>query len=255
MTAPLQGIRVLVTRPRHQAAALTNALDAAGATVLEVPLIEIMPPADFSDLDRRLRELDAYAWLVFTSANAVDAVFDRAARIGVPISAAITKFQIAAIGASTASAVDKYGLRVAAMPEKPEAGDIAGVLGDLSGSRVLLLQADIARDAARKSLAARGADVDAITAYRTVISTGAATALREALAAGADVITFMSASAVHAFLTLRGNDSIGEARIACIGEHTVAAARAGGLEPHIIATTPTSAGLVDAIIQAIGTHS
>ena len=255
MSTPLQGVRVLVTRARHQAAALTTALDAAGATILEVPLIEIMPPADFSDLDRRLRELHRYAWLVFTSANAVEATFDRAARIGVPISAAITKFQIAAIGTSTAAAVDKYGLRVEAMPEKPEAEDIAGVLGDLSGARVLLLQADIARDAARKSLAERGAEVDAVTAYRTVISAGAATTLREALASGADVITFMSASAVHAFLTLRGNSSIGQARIACIGDHTATAAREGGLDPHIIATTPTSAGLVDAIVQAIGNHS
>jgi len=96
---PLKGRRILVTRRSEQTGSLREALSALGATVVEVPLIAHEPPADPRPLDEALGRLARYDWVAFTSANAVEAVAGRLARLGVPLAAGV---RLAAVGPSTA---------------------------------------------------------------------------------------------------------------------------------------------------------
>ena len=117
MTAlPLAGRRVLVTRAAHQAGKLSEGLRALGADPVEVPVIEIRPPLDFAPLNRALRELGSYDWLILTSANTVQALVDRAAALGLNWAAA-DRLKVAAVGEVTATAARQVGLPVALVPE------------------------------------------------------------------------------------------------------------------------------------------
>ena len=250
-TSPLSGVRVLVTRPRHQAASLSSELARLGADAVEVPLIVIEPPVDFCAIDGALQRLDAEAWLVITSANAVETLVGRAARVGVDLARA----RIAVIGTATADALSACGLRADYVPPSAAAEQIADGLGDLRGKRILLAQADIARSATIESLRARGAIVERVVAYRTTTATDSRDRLREELERGIDVVTFMSGSAVTAFVALGGLDHLRNARIACIGDHTADAAHEQGLKTDIVSTSPTSRALAEAIAAGLRTYA
>ncbi len=106
MSALLAGRRVLVTRAAHQAGKLSEGLRTLGAEPVEVPLLEIRPPASFDPLDASIRQFGKYDWLILTSANAVRALADRAAALGVQLLQPFT-MKVAAIGEATAAAARK----------------------------------------------------------------------------------------------------------------------------------------------------
>jgi uroporphyrinogen-III synthase len=112
---PLAGRRVLVTRALHQAGKLSEGLRALGADAVEVPVLEIRPPASFEALDEALRQIDSYDWLILTSANAVRALAERAAFLGVDLKK-LAPPQVAAVGEATAAAARKAGLQIALIP-------------------------------------------------------------------------------------------------------------------------------------------
>jgi uroporphyrinogen-III synthase len=114
---PLAGRRVLVTRAAHQAGKLNDGLRALGAEPVEVPVLEIQPPVDFAPLDRALRSLDSYDWLILTSANTVRALADRAQTLGVRLATATSGLKVAAVGDATATAARNAGFAVALVPE------------------------------------------------------------------------------------------------------------------------------------------
>jgi len=116
VASSLAGRRVLVTRAAHQAGKLSEGLRALGVEPVEVAVIEIRPPSDFAPLDRELRSLSSYDWLILTSANTVQALADRAAALGLSLAAA-PRLQVAAVGEATATAARSVGLRVALVPK------------------------------------------------------------------------------------------------------------------------------------------
>jgi uroporphyrinogen III methyltransferase/synthase len=191
---------VLVTRQPEQSGGLTEALTREGATVVEVPLIETAPPEDPSALRAVVDRLADYSWLVFTSANAVRAVATELG--GRPIPAGPL---IAAVGPSTAEAVtDSFaGVTVALMPAADfhAEGLLAALAAhDLVGARILIPASARARDTLAAGLRARGAWVSVVTAYRTLTPADAPARLAAALAAGVDVVTLASPSAVEGFV-------------------------------------------------------
>jgi len=205
----LAGRRVLVTRAAHQAGKLSDALRQLGAEPVEVPVLEIRPPADFAPLDRALRSLDSYDWLIFTSANTVRALVERSAALGFWFEKIATP-QVAAIGEATASAARDSGFTVALTPEEYVAESLIDALaGQAAGKKILLARAEIARDVIPDALHAAGATVDVVDAYRNVMPEAAPELLRHALKKGIDAATFTSSSSVT---------------------HLAEAARAAGLE-------------------------
>jgi uroporphyrinogen-III synthase len=257
---PLSEIRVLVGRARHQAGLLSEALRQLGAEVIEIPFIEIRPPASFEPLDDALKNLDAYDWLILTSANGVESLFGRLEDLDLPASS-LSRLKIAAIGPATRRAIEARGVSVTVMPEEYVAEAVVAALrDDVRNARVLLVRAAIARDVIPRELTAAGARVDVIEAYETIVPEASRPALAEALSDPARrprVVPFTSSSSVHNFVELAGTDRVkaaleGGMRLASIGPVTTATLRELGLPVSIEAREYTIPGLVEAIAEAVG---
>jgi uroporphyrinogen III methyltransferase/synthase len=240
---PLRGRRIIVTRPRHQAESLRSALEALGADVVVAPAIRIEPPADWAPLDAAIDRADNYDWIVFTSVNGVEAFFDRAT--------STPRCEFAAIGPATEDALSERGVRASVVPERFVAEEVFEAMSrrtDLSGKKILLPRADIAREALPKLLRDAGGDVDVVVAYRT---TPASEDIERALAlvrdASVDAVTFTSGSTVRSFFS--SADEAVRARVtpASIGPITSDALREENVEPVIEAERYTTEGLVEAI--------
>jgi uroporphyrinogen-III synthase len=262
---PLAGKRILVTRPRAQAADLCNKLTTLGAEPILFPTIEIAPMDDYSVLDQAIAALDQYRWIIFTSVNGVAAFWERLSVTGQD-GRALTGMRVAAIGPATAQALAKRGARTEFIPDEYVAERILDGVDNVEGQWILLPRADIAREALAVELSRRGALVHEIAAYRTLPTAPDPQGLAE-LRCGVDAITFTSSSTVRNFVTLvsggpqyidaanirrMGRDgvpmpSLGTAAIACIGPITAQTAREIGLPVDVMAHEYTMDGLVAAL--------
>ncbi len=193
MTQPLAGRRVLVTRAVQQAGKLSEGLRALGAEPVEVPVLEIQPPASYDPLDQALNHLFSYDWLILTSANTVRAIVERASLLKLALRS--QTIHIAAIGQATAEAARGAGLHVTLTPESYVAESLVGILAErLHSRRVLLARAAIARDLIPDALRSAGATVNVVDAYQNVVPATAPDKLKAALAGGIHAATFTSSS-------------------------------------------------------------
>jgi uroporphyrinogen-III synthase/uroporphyrinogen III methyltransferase/synthase len=195
---PLAGRRVLVTRAAHQAGKLSEGLRARGAEPVEVAVLEIRPPASFDALDAALHQFGNYDWLILSSSNAVRALVERAAALGIAPGSEFSPpegLQVAAVGEATAQAARRAGFKIAFVPEAYVAESLAeGLLARVAGERVLVLRAAVARDVIPAALRAAGAEVEVVEAYRNLLPEAAPELLRRALAEGLEAATFTSSS-------------------------------------------------------------
>jgi uroporphyrinogen III methyltransferase/synthase len=245
---PLSGKRIVVTRTRKQASALSSKLRALGADVLELPTIRIEPPSDLREFAELVQDAHTYDWIVFTSANGVEAFFeiffklyDDAREIG--------GAKIAAIGPATAQRVRDFHMHVDLQPDEFVAEAVVREFqkqGGVENLRILLVRAEKARDVLPKRLSTSGAIVDEGLAYRTVPETRDTGARRQLLEEGADLITFTSSSTVENFLAL-GLPWPNGMQIVSIGPITSKTARDHGLKIDIEARRHDIDGLVEAI--------
>jgi uroporphyrinogen-III synthase len=201
---PLTGKRIVLTRAQQQAGSLSGALEAVGAKVLHLSTIEIVPPESYAALDAALRSIEKFDWLILTSANAVQAFAGRVTAGGI-CGEQLARVQVAAVGPATAGAARKHGLRVDLVPEEYVAESLVATLKEqgISGKRVLLARAAVARDVIPQELASLGANVEVVEAYRTILpllSTGEVRALLAGVLP--DAVTFTSSSTVTNFLAL-----------------------------------------------------
>lgn len=245
---PLFGQRVVVTRDHRQAAELAEPLEELGAEALFLPVIEIQPPVDPGPLDRAIACLDTYDWLIFTSANAVRSFVERL------IDIRSLRAKVCAIGPATAAAVEALHIKVDRMPKEYVAESLLESLAadDLAGKRVLLPRAAVARDLVPVELTRRGAIVDVVEAYRTVVPEDAAARAREVLARKPHWITFTSSSTVTNFVQIAGREPLRGLRIASIGPITSATARECGMTVDVEANPHTVPGLVEAVKASVG---
>ncbi|MBF1682457.1 MAG: uroporphyrinogen-III C-methyltransferase [Selenomonas artemidis] len=253
-TRPLFGKRILVTRARVQASALTEKLTALGAACIEAPVIRIAPPADgYAVLDGAIAELNAYQWLIFTSVNGVEHFFARLHAAGKD-TRALGYARVAAIGAATSAALRAFGIRADLVPPEFRAEAVAEELRPLlpPRARILLPRAQEARDVLPDTLRAHGATVDVVAAYETVPEIEDA-AIAQRLASGEiDMVTFTSSSTVKNLVKMLGNITpLQQVKIACIGPVTADTARSFALEPDIVAKEYTIDGLVRSIKEYI----
>ena len=247
---PLFGKRVLVTRTRAQAGSLSALLSQRGAQAIEVPVIEIQPMADYGSFDAALGRLHSYAWVIFTSANAAQVVFERLNELGMDARAFGTA-KVAAVGPATSASLRERGIVADFVPAAFLAEAIVDGLKErgLEDGSVLLPRADIAGDALSKGLVALGATVEEVAAYRTVKPRDSSDLIGRVLSEGADVVTFTSSSTVtNLAQLLNGNlDALLQSTVACIGPVTASTARELGLKVDIVALEHTIPGLVDAL--------
>jgi len=249
----LAGVRVLVGRARHQAGALSTELRRLGATVIEIPFIEIRKPRSFKPLDLALMNLANYDWLILTSANGVEAMWERMARLRLTKTKA-QHLWIAAIGPATRKAIEQRGGKVDVVPKEYVAESVMRSLKNkVKGKRVLLVRAKVARDVIPTELRKAGAHVDVVEAYETVVPQSSRTRLQKVLKnplRRPHVVTFTSSSTVRNFVELAGARTIRALdgiRFASIGPVTSSTLREAGLRADIAAKEFTIPGLVKAI--------
>jgi uroporphyrinogen-III synthase len=259
---PLQGVRVLVGRARHQAGSLSTELRKLGADVLEIPFIEFRKPRSFRPLDTALTHLQTYDWLILTSVNGVEAMWERMRKLRLN-NRSLRHLKIAAIGPATKGAIQERGARVNVVPKEYVAESVVKSLRkQVIGKRVLLVRAKVARDVIPRELRKAAAQVDVIEAYETLAPKTSRTRLRAALKSPKtrpDVITFTSSSTVKNFVTLLGAlKARGQRRpgnlegitMASIGPVTSATLRELHLGVDVEARQYTIPGLIKAVVAS-----
>jgi uroporphyrinogen-III synthase len=242
-------MKILITRPRTQADDFAEKLRHAGFEPVYFPVIEIQPIEENVALERALEKLNCYEWVVFTSVNAVEVVFDNHSAFLLGGSAGV---KFAAIGPKTAEALQVRGVRPDFVPQEYVAEAILPGLGDLRGKWVLLPRAEIARKALPEAILQAGGIAHEIAVYKTLPAQPDAAGLA-ALKAGMDVITFTSASTVENFFAFTRFHNLDPLNLpnnpmfACIGPITEQAARDEGVFRLVVAKEYTTDGLVEAI--------
>ncbi|MCK9362840.1 MAG: uroporphyrinogen-III synthase [Syntrophales bacterium] len=253
-TKPLSGRGVVITRPEKQSGELTRLLSTQGARVINFPVIQIAPPADWSMLDRAIEKLESYRWIIFTSANGVVFFFGRLREQGKDIRE-LKGVKIAAIGPATAAAIEALGIKVDLMPDEfVSEGVVKAFAGrDLQGCSVLLPRAQEARDVIPAGLAKLGATVEVATVYRTISTDRDPSELIRLFEDGEiSALIFTSGSTVVNFMKIMGVDFHlpSQVKVATIGPVTEAAAEKAGLPVHIRQKRATVPELVDALTAA-----
>lgn len=254
---PLHGKKMLVTRSREQASALTSELEALGAQCIEAPAITIKPMEDFSRIDQAINELAAYTWLIFTSVNGVDQFFGRLKVLGHD-ARKLGNVKVAAIGSATAEALEARGVLADIIPVEFRAeGIVEALAGEIKpGMRVLIPRAAVARDVLPEKLTEYGAAVDVVAVYTTQTADTDGQELCDMLANGEiDLVTFTSSSTVTNLLKLLGDNGpalLSGVTAACIGPITAQTCLEHDIQPAVIAEEFTIKGLVKAIVDLYG---
>ena len=224
--------------------------------MLEIPFIEIRKPRSFKPLDSALKNLDRYDWLILTSGNGVEAMWERLAELHLT-NKNLEHMRVAAIGPATKKAIEQHGGKVDVVPKEYVAESVVRSLRRrVKEKRVLLVRAKVARDVIPTELRAAGAHVDVVEAYETVVPQSSRTRLQSALAnprRRPHVVTFTSSSTVRNFVALLGSSgaSLAGMRLASIGPVTSSTLRDLGLGVDIEAKEFTIPGLVAAVCAGL----
>jgi uroporphyrinogen III methyltransferase/synthase len=252
-TRPLFGRRIVVTRAAQQSATLSEKLKELGAEVIEMPATRIAR-LDLSPLREAIREIGEYQWLIFTSQNAVSIFWEQLLGSGRD-ARSLAGVRIAAVGPATTGALLERGITVDVVPERFVAEGLLEKLDqrdDVRDSRVLYVTAEGARDVLPDGLADLGAQVDRIDAYRSVNDGSGATRLKKSLESNSvHAVTFTSASSVHAYADLIGDELKLKAPAVTIGPQTSEAVQNAGIELLAEAEESTIDGLVEAVERAL----
>ena len=238
---PLHGVSVAVTRARAQASSLVVRLLDLGATVIEAPVIKSKA------LSGPLPALSKYDLICLTSANGVERLFDRLAAEARD-ARAFGAARIAAIGPGTARALAANGIRADIVPGRFDAEGLVAALADVPVKRALVARAAVGREVLPEALRARGAKVDVVALYETVIERLSEEQL--AAVAAADYITVTSASSVHNLAEAAGGFPAGP-RVVSIGPVTSEALRGIGHEADVTAEDHDLDGLIEALIADV----
>ena len=254
---PLFGKRVLVTRPRDQAAEMVDRLSIMGAEAIEAPMIRIAPPEDPDPLLRAADHANEFDWIVFTSANSVEA-FMSALLDGTRDVRWLKRPRLCSVGTGTAERLARYGVKADLIPSEFRGEALVMAMADtgtLEGQHVLVPRADIGRDVIAEGLRDAGALVSDVVAYRTVLEDAqqddGPDVYRMLLDDAIDVVTFTSPSAVRNFAAIYGKeqtiDLLSRTVVASIGPVTSEAAHQLGINVTVQPTVSTIPALVDAI--------
>ncbi len=256
-TRPLSGKRILVTRARKQASALSFRLAALGAEIIELPAIEITQTSEHKQaLETAVTSITKYDWLVLTSVNGANLFFDRLQALGTRPES-LHGLNITAIGPETARAISAYGFAVSVTASTYTAEGLLDSLQpmNLQGARVMLARAEGSRPVLPDGLSQMGATVDEFCTYAAAGPSETPERAIQRLRSGeVDIATFASSSTVKNLVTILEGDvkPLRNTCIACIGPVTASTARELGLDVTIVAREHTIPGLIDAILKQVG---
>jgi uroporphyrinogen III methyltransferase / synthase len=253
---PLSNQRIIITRDRSQASQFVHLLEALGAEVLSVPVIDIIPPTSWEKVDQTIKEIDAYDWILFTSANAVTCFLERF-KVVAGITFSPVSCRLAAIGSATETLLEKNGLRADLVPKRFVAESLLAALKDmetLPGKRFLLPRSSIGREMLPTALRDEGALVDDVVVYQNVLAHLDPAPIRSRLERGdIDWVVVTSSSTANNFLELFRQSSqdswLNKVKFASIGPITTDTLRQMGIEPTVESQLQTIAALTQTIAE------
>lgn len=261
MKKPLSGIRILVTRAKEQGSQFSSLLSKKGAEVLELPVISFEPPSNPGLLNQAIYNLGKYDWIIFTSVNGVKAFWNTLNnnRATFP-----SELRVAAIGPATKRSIEERGVSVSLTPSNlfQAEGLLETFTGAAAGNpnimgkdtKILIPRAEEARRILTDELRLRGALVDEVPAYKTVLPSGFNHDILKLLEQNLiDVVTFTASSTVKHFLTLLRREGLhpetlfkkniegaaGSVVIACIGPITAREVEKQGFKVNFTASRST----------------
>jgi uroporphyrinogen III methyltransferase/synthase len=253
MESPLAGKIVVVTRAAEQSGEICEELKSRGAAVKLLPLISFAPPENFEEMDAVLRAIGSFDWVLFTSANAAQALERRGEQIAGGLNGLAKLPHAAAVGAATSAAAEAAGFSVEYVAAEHSGAGLAKELGkELKGQKVLLPRSDKANPELPEALRKCGALVTEVVAYRNLPpSTMDRQKVNESLNGVVDGILFYSPSAVHNFFELAGRERLeklqGRVVMVAIGHATAAALTGGGIQRIARAADATTKAIVEAL--------
>lgn len=251
---PLQDLKILVTRPRSQAAEMSGLIRSLGAEPVELPALEIDEDPYPERSRQAIDNLSGYDWIVFTSTNGVE-VFLRLLRESTGSVARLNDARVAAVGDSTAECLRDRGVDPDLVPESFHGDALLEAMrrSGVDGARILMPRAEVARETLPNGLRESGATVDIVPVYRTVPARPDSDVLSRLTAGEIDIVTFTSSSAVNNLVAMLDGraEHLASTRIACIGPVTARTVREHRLEPWVVATEHSVPGLVNAIRTAL----
>jgi uroporphyrinogen III methyltransferase / synthase len=255
-TKPLFGKRIVLTRAQEQAREFSQLLAAYGAEPVEVPTIQIVPPASWQAIDNAVTHLSTYQWLIFTSVNGVRPFMDRLRAAGKD-ARALANLRLCAIGPRTAQELGTYGLTPDVVPTEFQAEGVITALADVGihGSRILIPRAEVAREILPNQLRELGATVEVLPVYRTIVpAVGVASLMQQLQDGQVAVVTFTSSSTVRNFMELLGGRDrvrplLAGTVVACIGPITARTAEEYGVTVTVMPAENTVPALTDAIVR------
>jgi uroporphyrinogen-III synthase len=245
--------RIVITRAVEQSSDLVTKLERSGAIPISLPLVAFSTPENFAPLDAALRRWQEFDWVLFTSANAVQSVAQRAASTNSGILRPSSRPQIAAVGPATNEAATKAGLHVTHVAKTHLGLALAEELAlQLRNKSVFLPRSDRANPDLPAALKKLGANVTEVVAYHTLPPSNVDRArVNEVLDENSDAALFFSPSAVNNLADLIGRESLAQLQnkiaVLAVGPVTTAALRHHGVEKIITAADTTT----DAIINAL----
>ena len=252
---PLFGKRVVVTRSRDQASVFAEMLIDRGATTIEFPTIDVVPPASWAELDSAIQLIETYNWIIFTSANAVKYFMERLRGLGKDLRI-LKGVNICTVGPKTAELLEQYGLRADLIPAEFKAEGVVAALGGVTvkGQKFLIPRAKVAREIIPDKLREQGADVTVATAYENVRPTADVDRVKKLFEEKKiAAVTFTSSSTVHNFVEILGQKEykklINGVTVACIGPVTAKTAEEYGMRTDIMPSDYTIPALVDAMVD------
>ncbi|MCG7236922.1 uroporphyrinogen-III synthase [Corynebacterium sp. ACRQP] len=256
---PLYGWRVLVPRAKSQAGVMNARLSQHGAIPQSVPTISLEPPRNPAQMDRAIKGIveGRYQWILFTSVNAVDAVWSKFEELGLD-ARSFAGVHLGAVGQKTANALIARGMQPELVPHrtKQNAAGLAEAFPEYVEdidpvSRVLLPRADLGSDVLVDGLQEKGWEVDDVVAYRTVRAAPPPPETRDMIKTGGfDAVCFTSPSTVKNLVGIAGKPH-SRTIIACIGPVTAAEAREQGLRVDVVPEVADIPNLVDALADHV----
>jgi uroporphyrinogen III methyltransferase/synthase len=252
---PLFGKRIVVTRSRNQASVFAEMLIDQGATTIEFPTIDVVPPTSWAELDDALNAIETYQWIIFTSANAIKYFMERLRSLGKDLRI-LKGVQICVIGPKTAEALEQYGLRADLIPAEFKAEGVLAALGgaEVKGRKFLIPRAKLAREIIPDKLRELGAVVTVAVAYENVKPIADAARVKKLFEEKKiAAVTFTSSSTVHNFVEILGlkeyKTLMQGAVVACIGPITAKTAEEYGMKTEIMPKEYTIPAFVEAMVE------
>ncbi len=253
---PLEGKRIVITRPADQADGFAGCLSKLGGVPVKFPVIAVAPPDSWAAADSAIDHMERYEWVLFTSVNGVHAFMGRVLERKRGIKEALAWVKICTVGVRTAEAVEQYGLQVDFVPGEFRAEAIVAGFQEMgaAGEKVLIPRAQIGREILPEELVRMGMKVDVVPVYKIIRPETDVSWLKTMLQNNEiDVVTFTSGSCVRNFIEILGAEEykilLRGVKIACISPVTVDVARKYGLKTDIVPDNYTVDDLVDAITR------